>query len=290
MLTIFASVLLVMGLAVVCAPAVCAKEKIVWPYVCFKPVYICEDNQLVAGSGFHILNLMWKKIPEYEHALVQMPIKRILESAKQGEQQLFYGLYKTPEREKYLEFSLPCRISIPTYLVVRKKDLQTFSGSQKVSLKQILEDQQFTFLYLKSVSFGKGIDEILEMHKDKPNVLTEYDTTHLIGKSLKLLLNNRVDAMLSVDGTRYDANEMGVADEIAYISLAEQNRYDIGHIAAPKNAWGRAMIAKVDEILREVVPTDAFFQYFSPLVDKDMQPELKRQFNKLIIAPSKVKH
>jgi uncharacterized protein (TIGR02285 family) len=101
-----------------------AKEEIVWPYICYKPVYICDDNQLVGGSGYHILNLLWEKMPVYEHVLVKMPLKRVLESAKQGKHQIFYGLYKTPDREKFLEFSIPCRISTPTYLITRKTDLQ----------------------------------------------------------------------------------------------------------------------------------------------------------------------
>lgn len=124
---------LVLGLTFTAFGIAQAKEKIIWPYVCFKPVYICEDNKLAGGIGFQVMKLIWKNMPEYEHVVVKMPIKRILEHAKQGEHQLFYGLYKTPERQQYLVYSLPCRISTPTYLVVRKADIMKFGDGKTVS-------------------------------------------------------------------------------------------------------------------------------------------------------------
>jgi len=264
-----------------------AKKKIAWPYVCFKPVYICGNNQLIGGSGFHILNLLWQQMPEYEHELIQMPVKRILESAKQGDHQLFYGMYKTPEREAYLLYSIPCRISTPTFLVVRKEDISRFGDGNPVSLQHILEDKKRRFLYLQSVSFGKGIDELLKKYKGGANVITEYNTTDMLNKTLKLLLTKRVDSMLSLDGTRYDAKKLGISDKIAYLSISEQNRFDVGYIVAPKNDWGKAMIHQVDAILRKTIPTETFFQYFTPLVDEAMIPKLRQEYNEKILSPSR---
>ncbi len=274
-------------LTIILANNVYAKDKIVWPYICFKPVYICENNQLIGGSGFHILNLLWQQMPEYDHELVQMPVKRILESTKEGGHQLFYGMYKTPEREEYLQFSIPCRISTPTFLVIRRADLSKFGDGEPLSLQQILEDEKLTFLYLQSVSFGKGIDELLTQYKNADNVLTEYDTTDMLSKSLKLLLTKRVDCMLSLDGTRYDARKLGIADQIAYLPITDQNHYDIGYIIAPKNDWGNAMINRVDTILRKEIPKEKFFQYFAPLVDEAMIPKLRQKYNAKILSPSR---
>ncbi|THB71650.1 MAG: hypothetical protein D6B25_18170 [Desulfobulbaceae bacterium] len=263
-----------------------AKDKIIWPYVCFKPLYICKDGQLADGAGFHVLNVMQQNLPDYEHELLQMPIKRILESGKNGDRILFYGLYKTPERESFLNYSLPCRISTPTYLVIRKEDVSLFTTSKQVSLKTLLNNQSLTFLYFQSVSFGKGIDEILENSKEKPNVLVEYDTTNMTEKSLNLLINKRVDYMLSLDGTGYDAREMGIYDEITYLSIKEQNQYDLGYIVAPKNEWGQTIIKQVNEVLRREVSKESFFQFFTPLVDKLMLPELKKNYDEKIVKPS----
>lgn len=264
-----------------------SKEKIIWPYVCFKPLYICQDDKLVGGSGYDIVQLLWKEMVDYEHTLMLMPIKRIIESAKEGQKQLFYGLYKTPERQKFLEYSLPCRISTPTFLVIRKSELANFSDDRTISLQDVLDNKAITFLYLQSVSFGQGIDELLDKYKENENILREYDTSNLGSKSLKLLMNKRVDAFLSVDGTRYDAAEIGAQDEIAFLSINEQNQYDIGYITAPKNEWGKKIIRRVNSELKEAIEKDTFFSFFTPLVDKAMIPQLRKQYEELILTPAR---
>ena len=225
-------------------------------------------------------------MPEYEHELMLSPIKRIVEDAKSGEKQLFYGMYKTPEREKFFHYSLPCRISPPTYIVIRKNEFEKFGKENQVSFKNLLENSDFKFLMLNSISFGPGIDELLELHRNNPNVLIEYNTTNMGAKSLKLLLNNRVDYILSLDGISYDANEQGVSNQLNYLKIQEQAKYQIGYITAPKTQWGEHMIEKVNNILRKEIPRESFFQMLKPLVGRGMLPEFKREFNKKILEPS----
>ena len=35
-----------------------AKEKIIWPYICYYPLYICENNRGVTSDGWDIMNLI----------------------------------------------------------------------------------------------------------------------------------------------------------------------------------------------------------------------------------------
>ncbi|MDM8537677.1 hypothetical protein QUF70_13045 [Desulfobacterales bacterium HSG17] len=262
------------------------KEKIIWPYVCYFPLYICENKELVKGYAYHILKLIWKQMPEYEHEIMLSPIKRIFEDAKSGKKQLFYGTYKTPEREKFLHFSLPCRISPPTYIVIRKNEFKKFGKESQVSLKYLLENTDFRFLIFNSISFGAGIDELLAQHRNNPNVIVEYNTTNMGLKSLKLLLNKRVDYLLSLDGMPYDAHSHGVSHQLTYLKIKEQSKYEVGYITAPKTDWGEQMIKLVNDVLRKEIPLESFFQIFKPLVGKEMIPELKRQFNQKILEPS----
>ena len=262
-----------------------ANDKIVWPYVCYPPLYICEEETLTAGVGFEMYQLLWKNLPAYQHELEKMPIKRVLEFSEQGEQVVFYGLYKTPKREEALHFSLPCRISPPTFLVVRKEELARFGGGAPQSLQTLLEDKSLTFLLMYSISFGKGIDEILSSQQRSPHILTEYNTENMGQKSLQLLSNKRVDYTLSLDATLHDAKTMGLLDTIAFIPIQEQNEYALGYITAPKTIWGQQMIEKINKILQKEIPTEAFFNYFIPLVDKELVPDLRKEYNKKIVLP-----
>ena len=78
-----------------------AQEKITWPYICFYPIYLCDNDKLVGGAGWEIIHLMWANMPEYKHEAVLLPLKRSLEELEQGKQYLSWGIVKTPEREKF---------------------------------------------------------------------------------------------------------------------------------------------------------------------------------------------
>ncbi len=267
---------------------VMAKETITWPYICYKPLYICEDDVLVDGIGLHLVNFIQKEMTEYDHDLMLMPVKRILSFAQKGERQIFYGFYKTPERDSFLRFSLPCRISIPTFIVVRKSDLTKFGNGKPIVLKMLLKNEKLRFLRLKSISFGKEIDEILLKHQDTKKTISVTDTTNMGQKSLKMLLGNRIDYYLSLDSTSHDIKYLGVSDQVSYIPIVEQNRYEVGYITAPDNDWGNMMIDKINLILQKLIPEESFFDLFKPLVNKDMVPSLKKEFERLIIQPSRL--
>lgn len=264
-----------------------AKEKITWPYICFYPIYICENDKLVGGAGWKILHLVWANMPEYNHEVVLEPLKRSLEEFKHGKHYLLWGPVKTPEREKYLYYSIPCMLYPPTMVVIRKSDLQRFGGGETVSLKALLEDRALRFLMFSSFSFGGGVDELLKEYEKAGNVYMDYRTDELNRHTLDLLLKKRIDYFLALTGTRHIASEMGIADQIVYIPIKEKNNYNLGYIVAPKNEWGKQMIKKVNQVLRKQIPTENFFQFFTPLVTDNMVPELRRQFNELIVKPSK---
>ncbi|MBW1870384.1 MAG: hypothetical protein JRI73_14355 [Deltaproteobacteria bacterium] len=275
----------ILAIAVLCSGlyrSADAREKVIWPYICFYPIYICDNDKLVGGAGLEIYHLIWENMPEYKHESVLLPVKRFLKDMKEGKHYLFWGLYRTPEREKYLYFSIPCRISTPTMVVIRKDDLERFGGGKAVSLKALLDDKALRFLIFDSISFGSGVDELLKKYEKAENVYTEYRTDQMNQHALDLLLKKRIDYFLKLNGTRHIAIEMGIADEIVFIPIEEQTHYKVGHIVAPKNEWGKQMIKKVNQVLRKQIPTETFFQFFTPLVSENLVPDLRQQFNELI--------
>jgi len=264
-----------------------AKENITWPYICFYPLYICQDKQLVGGAGWNIMNLMWKNMPDYEHKTALLPLKRIQKDMKQGKHCLFYGLFKTPERQEFMRFSLPCRISPPTMVVIRKEDLPIFGGGKTVSLQGLLENKGLRFLTFNAISYGDIVDKLLAPHEKNENVHVLYRTDEMDQNALGLLRKKRIDYFLALNGTHHVADEMGIAGEIVLLPIKEQSEYKVGYITAPKNEWGKQMIEKVNRVLRKQIPTEYFFNLYKPLVSDNMLPELRVQFNKLIVEPSK---
>ncbi len=282
---IFFVIIMVLGISLLSQRAFA--EEITWPYVCFSPLYICENKQLTGGYAHDILKIIWQNMPEDDHEALMMPIKRMLTFARKGKHQLFYGLYKTSEREKFLYYSIPCRISVPPFIVFRKNEVSRFSKGNTVSLDKLLTNPDLNFLLLKSVSFGKRLDAILEKHRGNAQISIEYDTTDMGPKSLTLLTRKRVDYFLSLDGTINNAKKMGIIDQLAFLHIEEQNKYEVGYITAPRTNWGKEKIRQINTILKREIPKAYFFKLFTPLVSETMEDELRRQFNTAILTPAK---
>ena len=155
------------------------------------------------------------------------------------------------------------------------------------NLKRLLEDKHLKFLTFSDLSFGPGVDGLLKTFGKADNVYTEYRTDKMNQYALDLLLKKRIDYFLALNGTRHVASELGKADEIVFIPIKEQNEYKVGSIAAPKNDWGKQIIQDVNQVLKNRVSTDYFFNLFTPLVSDNMVPELRRQFDQLIVESSK---
>ena len=264
-----------------------AGEKIIWPYICFYPMYICENDKNIGGIGWEILQHIWKNMPEYENEAVLLPIKRVLQDMKKGKHYLFLGLYKNPEREKYLYYSVPCRIEPPAMVAIRKSDLQRFGGGAAVSLEALLKEKTLKTMIFNSVSYGAVIDALFKKYENAENLHVDYRSDKMASYPLNLLMKKRIDYYWASKGTPHIAKKKGVADQIAFIPIVEENIYQVGYITAPKNEWGKRMLKKVNRILRQLIRTEAFFQLYEPLVSENMAPELRRQFEALILEPSK---
>lgn len=263
-----------------------AQEKITWPYISHYPVFISENNELTGGIGLLIYKILWTNMPSYEHSTVFMPIKRLVDDMKNGEHYLFYGLYKTPDREAIMYYSIPCRISPPSMIVIRKEDLKEFGGGDPVSLRVLLKDKKHRFLRFASISLGNEIDTIIKEYENEDHVYTEHRTDDMITTPLDLLLQKRVDYFPSLNGTIFRAKETGAIDKIALLPIKERMHYEVGYITAPKNEWGKMMIEKIDSILRKEIPTDSFFGAFKVLVPDEKLPELRKEFEELILKPA----
>lgn len=263
-----------------------AKEKIVWPYICYFPIAICDGDSLKGGYEHSVFELIRDNMPEYEFELRLEPLKRTLNDMKKGTHNLCYGLYKTPEREKFLVYSLPCRLGTPSAIVVRKEDLNRFGGGKSVSLGNLLRNSKLKFLTFHSISFGVTLDELINRYKNASHVHMDYRTDEVDAYLIDLLLKDRIDYSMTFNGTPYIANKLGLADKVAFINLTEAPEYKTGHITAPKNEWGVKVIKKINQLLKREVPTDQFYQFFKPYVGLNLEPEYRKQFKKLLVDPA----
>ncbi len=260
-----------------------ADDPVTWPVFSYPPVFIIEQGKTPSGVGIDVINLIKSKLPEYEHKIKEVPISRVFRSLQDGYHYCAYGVLKTPEREAYMYYSLPCRITTPCFVVVRKEDVEKFGGGKKISLRELLENNNLKLLIKKDVIYNKEINSVIDGYAGQKHVYV-LPSDELGKKEVQLLAAKRIDYTISVVSTAYEAKQMGLIDKISFLPFEDTyNHYDVGYIACPKNEWGRQMTDKINKILKEEIPKPQFFDLFKPLVTENMIPELRNQYEKLIM-------
>ncbi len=259
-----------------------AKDTINWAYFSYPPLYIVERGK-VSGIGIDIQNLLWQNMPEYEHQRIETSVQRMFENMKHGQNYCVIGPLKTPEREEFLHYSIPCRLDIPDMLAIRKEDKQKLGIGLDVSLEELMQSNRFIFGNQKGISHGK-LDAVIKKYEGKQNIVfvsgSEPDD-----QLLNMLAAKRIDGLIT---SYYTLKKFGFYDKVTLIPIREYGDMPmIGYITCPKNEWGKQVIEKIDAALRKEIPTERYLQCYLPYIDQNMVPEFRKRFEEYILKPSK---
>ena len=267
-------------------PMARAQDTIVWPYFPFIPFFIVEDHQ-VGGYGVALQNFFWTRMPEYRHERKHMPGNRMLEGMRAGLPYCFVGLIRTPEREEYIAYSLPCRLLFPSVIGFRAEDQARFGSGPKVSLTAIAADPKLIFGAVKGESNKPQVDRIIrDNFREGENLVYIYEGDESANK-LKMLISRRIDfAFFEPYEVPLLAAKYGLKGEIIFRPMEESTDYGVGCVGCPKNEWGYKAIARINEILRAEVDRPEFKDIFRPYVPDGLKSEFETQYRRLIVEPA----
>ena len=262
-------------------------ETINWVYFPFAPLYIVKDNGQVDGYGAAIQNMLWDRLPQYRHIRKKVTGNRMLKGLQHGKPYCFVGLLKTPEREVFCEYSLPCRLLLPSLIGVRREDAGKFSSDGMVSIQKTAQNNSLVFGAIKAESHSPQVDKILRSDfKEGVNLVYIFESDETSSK-IKMLLAGRIDyAIFEPEEAKTLEKETGISDKVVFLPLKEAGAYMAAYAACPKNEWGRQVIGDINGVLRRIVPTREFFEIYAPYVPKSMMPGVKHHFDNLIVKPA----
>ncbi len=250
-------------------------------------MYNVEGN-IVTGYGIEVQKIIASHMPEYSHKLILAQPARIFKDLRNGKNYIAYGPVKTEEREKYLYYSLPCRLVFSDTVMMDSSKAKKFLIGSKISLKKILQDKNLIMGHTKGASYGSEIDNILEEFGThiKKEIITGSKSEM---RQMKMIKAQRIDWMIWDPLTFIDFVEKGtLSNKFGIYEIAEKKETFIAaNIVAPKNKWGRQMIDKINTILKKVIPTDGFYKNLSTWVPKELEPSFREGYKKYIMEPAK---
>lgn len=263
-----------------------AKDEITWLEVNMPPYLIQEGPHQGQGYGNVIGAILEQHLPEYDHHRLVANVIRHFDMFKRGDKVCSIGLYRTPEREAFLHFSIPSMMTMPAVLVVRKDHLHLYAGAQ-VSLAELLRNREFRLGLSSDRSYGTGLDVVLKQQQ-QVNSWVLFAGQELGENYLKMLLLDRLDGVLALpDEAMYHAGSMGIRERIALVPLSENQQNPAGWmctVACSKNQWGREVIDRINEVLVRVRPTDPYRQAYERWLDANALDRYRNVYDTLFLT------
>lgn len=232
-----------------------AKESITWMKAALAPFYLLEGELTNQGYGDASVQLMQENLPGYEHTVIEANIARHLYKFKKGEKVCTAGLFRTPERESFIEFSTPSFFTLPAVIITTRDKLPNFGNAKRLRLGDVLARGDLVIGHSTKRSYGVYLDEVLQKHTGKENIFV-FPGLELSHNLFKMMMLGRLDGLIGLpDEAMYQAEQLGIRDKIVTITIEENQQGFASWLSAvgcTKNEWGKKVIADINSTLREL--------------------------------------
>ncbi|XOV78312.1 MAG: TIGR02285 family protein [Aestuariibacter sp.] len=236
------------------AAADTAENDIFWQ-IYHRPPGIFIDGEF-AGKGFvqKALHEVTSRLPQYQHIMVRTSLARALMDIQNQKQVCHPALFKTPERQTFIEFSVASLVH-PTNRLVMRRSLARILFHDNVgtiNLLSLLNNEKLTFALIHERKFGANIDQFMAQVN--------------LGDRLVSIPSENLDNMLNMVSRGRTDITIAYPFEIEHFNQALQKPYEtldtfviedvpaysMGYIACPDNDWGKTVINDINNVLRRI--------------------------------------
>lgn len=246
------------------------KDTVSWMEAVAPPFFIHEGE--LAGQGYEdvVTDIITEQLPQYDHERIIANITRHYQEFKDGRRACNVGLFKTPEREEFLYYSIPSFFTLPAVIIINKDKYEKFGGKKTVKLEDLLKKNLIIGRSLNR-SYGKPVDNVLDTYGNKNNIFL-YEGAELSLNFFKMLKLDRLDALIGLpEEAMYQSERLGLRDQIMTLTIEEnQNSYDawLSYVACSKNEWGAKVVKEINAILLEQRPTERYRKSYERWLDE----------------------
>jgi len=277
---------IVMIFVICCTPAFAhCKDTISWLEAVAPPFFIHEGE--FAGQGYEdvITDILTENLPEYSHERIIANISRHYKEFKDGRKACNIGLYKTPEREEFLYYSIPSFFTLPAVLIINKSKYASFGGKKTVTLQEVLQKNLIIGRSTKR-SYGKLVDDILDQYGNDQNIFL-YEGTELSLNFFEMLKLDRLDGLIGLpEEAMYQAERLGIRDQIITLTISEnQTSYEgwFSYVACSKNDWGKELISKINNVLRQQRTTERYRMAYERWLDESSLEGYRKLYSDVFV-------
>ncbi|MBF8754723.1 TIGR02285 family protein [Pseudomonas guariconensis] len=238
-----------------------SKERLIWLVRDLPPFTIFEGAAKGQGVVDNLLPRLIAQMPEYDHSIVRVNRARGIQMLQEPSFTCDPTLLWTPERAKYVHYSIPSLGVLSSGVVIRKQDqalLAPYLDNQQVDLKRLLGQTRLKLGIVAERSYSVQIDEILRQLPD--TALSRHYGNDATANLLEMQRLGRLQLVLGYwPEMRYLIQAQGNdPDEYAFHPIQGVNRYQFLHVGCSNTPLGREAISHIDRLLptlrRETLP------------------------------------
>jgi uncharacterized protein (TIGR02285 family) len=240
------------------APFLKAEETIEWIRSDFPPVYILDGKYKDQGSSDLIQKFLIDSLPNYRHVQSTANFARIMEEIRNKENVCCAALLKTPEREKFTEFSVAQCVLLTNRLIIKRQDISQLrlyiTKDQTVNLNSLLQTGTFTLGVAKGRRYGKNIGQILKKYYGSNTVYERAGEDQLKGLIKMLLSGTRdISGILGyTNEVHYNSKQLAIdANQLKSYPIEGSPPYILGYIGCSKSDFGKIVISQINRIVEE---------------------------------------
>ncbi len=131
-------------------------------YIEFPPYYYTDTTGKPDGFLLQLSDNIFRRAgvkTEYK----SLPAKRILKSIQNNQKPIAsLGWFRTKKREAYAKYTRPIYVNKPLVMVCLKESEQLFEKYE--TLRDVLNDKQFTLGHIQGYSYGDVVDALINEH------------------------------------------------------------------------------------------------------------------------------
>ncbi|WP_343816223.1 hypothetical protein [Colwellia asteriadis] len=234
------------------------------------------------------IRLLMENLPQYQFKvhLAQGPsINRLLEKLPNS---CAPNRIKTPERLEKFIYSLPINLYLDLHLYYKKEN--TFS---KIPLSALNEQQQLlnlSSLFSESHENLLGVDEGRSFGAMLDEQIASLNAHNIIVRGggnrsralVKMLFKERINYIIDYPTMiKESLNTLSIEMDLVSLEIANMPSYITGHIACNKSEFGKEVIADINNVLRKLYKTHAFYEAHSHYIDKADIEDFNRAYKEV---------
>lgn len=243
------------------APALQARERLLWLVRDLPPLTIFEGSQKGQGVIDQLLPMLIERMPEYDHSIVRVNRPRGLQMLQDKNFACDPTLLWTPERARYVRFSKPSLGVLSSGLLLREQDkvlIEPFLKDSQADLNTLLAETRLKLGVVAERSYSVQVDQILQGLPERS--VSRHYGSDATASLLQMQALGRVQLVLGYwPEIRYLIQQQGGSlDGYLFYPIQGVDSYQFIQVGCSDTPLGREAIEHIDQLLptlrSEVLP------------------------------------